>query len=280
MKMGIKGFVALLAVVLASGAWAAPEQVAVVQARENLLAAFQAQVDEATRALSSGGLEGQRLALQLRKRGVGYSHLQQYDLAVADFTRAIELDGFNPQFYQDRAISYLRQRDFARASTDLDMVLGLDRDNFGGLREKGRVAFYQGDFDRAAQYFLQASRVVDRDGQIYAALWVNLAAQRAGKPATLRVEASGGNARVRWPVPVADLYAGTLEPERVLEMADSSNPQTFLSLQCEAQFYLGQYYLMKGRKDDARASFQAAVDTGKTDYMEYDWSVRELELLK
>lgn len=272
-------FVALLLACLMSlgNAWAAPDQVALTQAREDLMASFRKQVEQASRDIDSGRLEGQPLAQAYRTRGVGRSHLAQYPSAVADFTQAIEIDGFNPQFYQDRAIAFVRMRDFLRANTDLDMVLGLDRDNFNGLREKGRVAFYQGDFDGAARYFLLASKVTAGEGQVYAALWTNLAALRGGRQAPLRFEAAG---RKQWPLPVADLLLGQASPEQMLELADSPNPGTYLSYQCEALFYLGQHYLVQGRRDEARASFQAAVDTGKVDYMEYDWALREIELMR
>lgn len=278
-RLGYQAFVALLwgCLLMFGNAWAAPDRAALAQAREDLMAGFRKQVEEANRAIDSGRLEGQALAQAYRARGVGHSHLAQYPRAISDFTQAIEIDGFNPQFYQDRAIAFLRMREFLRANTDLDMVLGLDRDNFNGLREKGRVAFYQGDFDGASRYFLQASRVTTGEGQVYAALWTNLAALRGGRQAPLNFESTG---RKRWPLPVADLLLGQSTPEQMLELADSPNAGTYLSYQCEARFYLGQHYLVQGRRDEARASFQAAVDTGKVDYMEYDWALRELESLR
>ena len=80
-------------------------------------------------------------------------------------------------------------------------------------------------------------------------------------------------------MPVADLYLGNTTPEKVLANAESSIARTHLMLQCEAQFYLGEYYLLKGEKERARASFKASLDTGVTDFMEYDWALRELEVL-
>lgn len=274
------GCLLLTAMWWVQAAQAAPDQVALAQAREELRAAFEAQVAGADSAIVAGALEGRPLAEQLRKRGVGYSHLGQYDKAIADFSRAIELDGFNPQFYQDRAIAYLRSRDFRHANTDLDMVLGLDRENFSGLREKGRAAFYQGDYDTATRYFTQAARSVAHDGQFYAAIWANMSALRAGRTAVLKLQLASENSRERWPVPVADLLNEERSVEEVLQRADSSNARTYLSIQCEAHFYVGQYHLIHGRREQARESFQAAADTGKTDDLEYDWALRELEALK
>ncbi len=270
---------ALLSLLMGAPGFAAPDHDALLQAKERLRAGFESEVTTATREIDSGQYEGPFLAHLLRDRGVNYSHLLAYDKAIADFTRAIEIDGFNPQFYQDRAIAYLRAREFAKAETDLAMVLGLDRNNFGALREKGRIAFYQGDLSEAVNYFLQASRNVDAEGKVYSMLWVSIAAQRAGRPSPLTIQSPNETARGQWPVPVAELFTGASTPEKLLERAESDNPRTHLMLQCEAQFYLGEYYLMKGEKELARASFNAAVETGITDFMEYDWALRELELL-
>jgi lipoprotein NlpI len=269
----------LLLIALPGTSIAAPDQEALEQAKQQMRAGFQAEVDETTRQIASGQVEGKRLASIYRTRGVDQSHLLNYQKAIEDFTRSIEIDGFNPQYYQDRAIAYLRARNFAKADTDLEMALGLDRTNFSALREKGRTAFYLGQHDEAASYFVRAAQQADGDGRIYAALWAAIAAKRAGKPAPLAFNMPEDNARLQWPGPVIKLFSGTMSPEQVLTLSDAVNPRTHLMLQCEAQFYLGQYYLLQGQRDLARSSFKAAVDTGVTDFMEYDWAARELEVL-
>ena len=273
---------ALLAVCLSAGVTplrAASDVAALEVAKREARGQHVARVAALSRDIESNNADGSTLANLLRERGVALSHLLRYDDAVADFTRAIELDGFNPQFYQDRAIVLLRQRNYTGANTDLDMVLGLDRGNFSGLREKGRAAFYQSEFDVAADYFLKAARTVDREAQVYAVLWVTLATHRAGRPSPLSVKVSGDPEKAPRPVPVADLLAGGSTPEQVMARAKSDTAITHLELQCEAHFYVGQYHLIKGDKAAAKAHFEAAVATEVTDYMEYDWARRELEAL-
>ena len=265
--------------VIATPCISAPDQQSLSQAKQKMRAGFQSVVDDAARAIESGQVQGKRLAAAYRNRGVNYSHLLAYDKAIEDFSKAIEIDGFNPQYYQDRAIAYLRAREFAEADRDLEMVLGLDRTNFSALREKGRTAFYRGNYEEAAGFFLQASRSADPEGKIYSMLWVSIAAQRGGKPSPLNITVPKGQERSQWPVPVAELLTGALSPQQLLALAEPDNPRAYLMLQCEARFYLGQYYLMKGEKELARQSFTAAVDTGVTDFMEYDWALRELEVL-
>ncbi|MFN0317790.1 MAG: hypothetical protein ACKVQA_22415 [Burkholderiales bacterium] len=275
----LMGAVVLFPMLLAAPSFAAPDQQSLAKAKQTMRAEFQSAVEGATREIESGQVHGSRLATAYRTRGVNRSHLLAYDKAIEDFSTAIELDGFNPQYYQDRAIAYLRAREFSKADTDLEMVLGLDRTNFSALREKGRTAFYRGDYAAAEGFFLHASRSADREGLAYSMLWVSLAAQRAGKPSPLNITVPSGQDRSQWPVPVAELLKGSISAEQFLAQTDATNPRAYLMLQCEAQFYLGQYYLTKGEKDLARKSFSAAVETGITDFMEYDWALREIEAL-
>jgi lipoprotein NlpI len=61
--------------------------------------------------------------------------------------------------------------------------------------------------------------------------------------------------------------------------AVSASPRHELLLKCEAYFYVGQEYLIRNQKDKAQAAFDLALATGATEFLEYDWSARELELL-
>src|SRR6185295_1663805 len=119
-------------------------------------------------------------------------------------------------------IVYLKLRDYARADTDLEMVLGLDSKRATAFREKGRVAAYQGDFDRAALEFGRALNNSRGEAAVYAALWLNIALARAGRPdpATLQsiaVQMTPG----QWPYPVVQMFVGQLSPEDAAKAAAS-----------------------------------------------------------
>jgi lipoprotein NlpI len=237
-------------------------------------------VYEASRVIESGEMQGKELAEAFRARGIARSRLLQYAEAAQDFTRAIELYQVDPQYYEDRAIIYLKLGEYKAASRDLDMALGLENKRSSSFREKGRLAFYQGDFALAAREFQRALETAKGEGIIYSAIWLHLAIARgalAGEaplaPILAQIDAS------RWPAPVLQMYTGAIEPQEALAAAVSRDPREDLLLKCEAYFYAGQQYLIRGDKDQARAAFEMALATGATEFLEYDWSRRELDLL-
>jgi len=242
--------------------------------------ALERAVYETSQVIESSQADGGELAEAFRARGIARSRLTQYAEALADFSRAIELDQVNVQYYEDRAITYLKLHEFKAASRDLDMALGLDTRRSSSFREKGRLAFYQGDFQLAAREFARALETASGEAVVYSAIWLHVAIKRGG----LQGEAPLGEilAQIdpnRWPSLVLQMYTGAIQPEEVVASAVSPNPRNELLLKCEAYFYAGQEYLIRNQKKEARAAFDLALATGATEFLEYDWSARELELL-
>jgi lipoprotein NlpI len=243
------------------------------QAIERLIGAASAQIE-------SGAIEGRQLAEAFRNRGVGRSYLKQYAEALEDFSRAIEIDQVNPQYYEDRAIAYLKLREFKPASTDLDMALGLDRKRTSSHREKGRLAFYQGDFAEASQEFARAMETGSDEAVVYSAIWLHMALKRGGLPGEAPLGAIAAQLdQLQWPSPILQMFSGNLQPDEAIAAAASRDPRVALLQQCEAYFYAGEQYLIRGERDKARAAFEAAMATGVTEFMEFDWSARELETM-
>ncbi len=84
-----------------------------------------------------------------------------------------------------------------------------------------------------------------------------------------------------WPGPVISLFLGKTTPKKVLAAArDPFLPKRAqLDLACEAYFYVGQYFLLRGESDEAVRLFRKALDTNATDFVEYDAAKVELERL-
>lgn len=243
-------------------------------------AASEQMAERISAAIASGSLVDKQLGAALRERGVAYNYLGDYPKALEDFSRAIELDLLNPQYYEDRAILYLKLRDYAAADNDLDMALGLDTKRAASLREKGRAAAYRGDFDRAASEFSLALKNAKGEAVVYGTLWMYIALARAGRPETGTLQQVSSQINPgQWPFPLFLMYLGEISPQAAIEAAASPIANDDLMRKCEAWFYVGEKYLIDGDVDRAREAFQAAVATDVTQFLEHDWAARELERL-
>jgi lipoprotein NlpI len=260
---------------------AGPSPQELAQAIEAKRTSLTAEVDRLTADIDSGRLKGKELAETFRRRGIAFSRLSQSERAVEDFAKAIELDPLNPEYYEDRAITYLKLRDFARAQTDLAMALGLDSKRPTAHREEGRLASYRDEYARAARSFASAMNNDDGIGAVYAAIWFHIAVMRSGVSASSPLPSfAEALPSTLWPSPVIRMLTGSLKPEEAIALAQSPDVETDQAQRCEAYFYAGQQYLLDQRADAAKAAFEAAVATGMTEFLEYDWALRELELMK
>ncbi len=260
---------------------AGPSAEALSQAAAMKRTSLIVEVDRLTAGIDSGRLQGRELAEAFRHRGIALSRLSENERAVKDFAKAIELEQLNPEYYEDRAITYLKLREFALAQTDLAMALGLDSKRPTAHREEGRLASYRGEHARAAHSFALA---MDNDrgmGAVYAAIWLHIAATRGGLNASSPLPSfAEGLPSTLWPAPVIQMFTGAIQPEEAIAKAQSPDVDTDQAQKCEAYFYAGEQYLLDQKPEAAKAAFESAVTTGMTEFLEYDWALRELELMK
>ena len=94
----------------------------------------------------------------------------------------------------------------------------------------------------------------------YTVLWQDIAERRAKHKGVLAggkglrdVEMKG------WPAPVLLMFVGEIKQDAVLRAADNADPALKLAQTCEANFYVGQYALIAGQRDDAVKLFEAAA---------------------
>ena len=101
------------------------------------------------------------------------------------------------------------------------------------------------------------------------------ATSRAGETAAAELEANAGRLKdKKWPYAVIELYLGKRSPEATLDAAGKPDEK------CEAQFYIGQWHILKGDRSAAAAPLKAAVETCPKTFIEYVGAVVELKRLK
>jgi tetratricopeptide (TPR) repeat protein len=219
-------------------------------------------------------LDPKRPAAYLYRASV-WSRKGNAERASADYDKAVELDPQNAALYTLRGDFHRAASDYERAVKDYDKAIEKRPDDLAAYGNRALVRFYQGDFSKAAADFKRAG-----EGQenAYPILLYYVSQIRAGgKREEARddlAKAAGGFEGSEWPVPLVELYLGKRSLDGAL--AAASKPEH----RCEAQFYIGQWQLLRGNKAPASNALRTAVDTCPKDFIEYRGAVEELNRLK
>ncbi len=183
---------------------------------------------------------------------------EQYELAVRDYSKLIELDPKDADSYLKRGVAHLAMGENGLAIEDATSAFELVREGGGAavaLYTRAEIRFAIGDFVGAAADLAKTIELED-EADVYDIVMLYLAHSRAGDTAAeaeFKTNAAHLTAR-DWPYPVVELYLGTRMPDAALEAA------TQPSERCEAQFYIGEWHLLKGQKTDAEAAFKVAME--------------------
>jgi tetratricopeptide (TPR) repeat protein len=210
-------------------------------------------------------------------RGSAYLAKGENERAIADFDQAI---GIDPQFVpalSGRSIAYAAKGDDSRAIADLDAALRLHSDDHPDSRVlhqlRGVANFRIANYRAAASdlAFVVRQQPTDADP----VLWLYLARARAGeRDAMSRMRANArGLKSTDWPFPVAELLMDRRKPEPTLSSA--GNPAE----RCQAQFYIGEWHLLRKDRAAARRALRAVADTCPKSLAEYRGAVAELNRL-
>jgi tetratricopeptide (TPR) repeat protein len=92
-------------------------------------------------------------------RGDKNNNKTDYDLAIAEFDRAIKLDPNNATAYFGRGRGYLRKGDNSRAVADYSQALRLNPNDVISYSNRGRAYARMGDYDNAVADFESALRI-------------------------------------------------------------------------------------------------------------------------
>ena len=204
-------------------------------------------------------------------RGDAYESKGDHDRAIQDYDKAIELDSKNAASHLKRGGAYESKGDYDRAIQDYDLAIQVDPKNAGAHKGSGFAYFYQGNFKAAAAAL---SRANELEEDAYSVIWRYLARERGGENGTAELEADAARLKsTDWPYPVIELYLGRRSPSDILSAASKAEER------CEAQFYNGEWHLLRGNRAAAATALQAATDICSKDFFEYKGAVAELKRL-
>lgn len=207
--------------------------------------------------------------------------------AAGHLDAAIERGSKNSNVYLFRAM--LRSfclGEFGAAIADYDRALDLIEPERRGTTEarhayrgRGMARFMLGEFDRAAEDFA-AGVDLQSDDPRARVLWALAAARSGADPTEKLREFADGHADQAWPHPLIRLLLAEIGPEECLAATADPDPQQAKGNLCEAHFYIGEYALLAGDKEQAARQFRECLATGADDYNEYMLAREELKRLE
>jgi tetratricopeptide (TPR) repeat protein len=155
-----RGPAVLLAAALAGAVWVAPAA-ADYAADRDLCHTFDAdktpqKIAACTRVIKTGRLSGRNLAIAYQDRAEGYRLSKEYDLALADFERAIKIDSQIAYPYLNRAEVWRLKGQYDQVIADATQAIRLDpalNASYAirgmAYKEIGAIAKAREDFDHA-----------------------------------------------------------------------------------------------------------------------------------
>lgn len=245
---------------------------------------YERRIEGATAAIKGGKIDGEELADAYCERGVAHSFLDNMTLATADADAAVKAAPAVASMHACRGDIRFARSDFTAAIADYSKALSLGGAAGDAYYRRGHVRFYAGQYEAAAADFARAADekfTADGSGAAhYAQLWQIWALQRARKPipeklvTQAKTEADGA-----WPRAAIAMMLGFKSPEAVLAEINAMKGEERDMNLSEAQFYLGQYWLGRGNKDEAKRAFEACRSKGVIMYIEHMAASYELKRL-
>jgi tetratricopeptide (TPR) repeat protein len=201
-------------------------------------------------------------------RGVAYALKGDFDHALSDYYEAIRIDPNYARAFGSRGHVFRHIGNYTRAISDYSEALRLDPSDTGVYADRGFAHFLTADYPQATADLAQA---LARTPEPYPLLWRYLARARAGADGAAELATAAGRLKTKtWPYPVVEFYLGKRSAEDMAAAATGAEER------CEAEFYLGEWRLVRGDRAKAKAALEAAKATCPASFYEYDGAVAEL----
>lgn len=88
-------------------------------------------------------------AMAYNNRGVAYHKLEQYENAISDLTKAIEIHSEESNYYRNRGVSYHHFKQYEKAIKDFTKAIEIDPENIQAYKNLSEVLIVKGAYDEA-----------------------------------------------------------------------------------------------------------------------------------
>lgn len=209
--------------------------------------------------------------------GVIWQIKGDYDKAIANYNEAIRLNPRLATAFNNRGVVWYDKGEYDKAIVDYNEAIRLNPKYAYAFKNRGIIWFLQGRFEQASIDFAQTLTLDPRSA--YVAIWLYLSrARQSDRNAMTELRANTkGVASGTWPDPVISMFLGEISPEAANTKATDASAEVRKREICEADYYVGEWYLLKHGKKQARALFRKAQNECSRDKNEYAGAVAELK---
>jgi len=106
-------------------------------------------------------------ALAYFNRGMSYYYMEKYDLAIADYTKAIELDPSNASAYNFRGDSYLAKGEYDIAIADFSEAISISSWYDAAYHDRAIAYYYKGEYGKAISDLTAAIEISPNEPDYY-----------------------------------------------------------------------------------------------------------------
>ena len=215
-------------------------------------------------------------------RGVIYDSVGLRSLARLDFNRALRLKPNFVDAYNFLGIHYTQLQEFNQAYEAFDSAIDLDPKHEYAYLNRGIALYYGGRPELSIDDFSTFHQRKKNDP--YRILWLYLAEyaiDSVNAQALLQRTSFLVNDNI-WAKDIIQMYLGNISDQQfvsqLLEDVDSS--KALSERLCEAYFYLGKYYQLKGNDKSSADFFKLALSTNVYEFVEHRYAKLELDLMR
>jgi lipoprotein NlpI len=191
-------------------------------------------------------------------RGVAWVKKGEFDKAIPNFDQVIQFDAQNAEAYDGRGVAWLHKGEYDTATADFDQAISLNAHDTVAIYHRGLAGFNQGKFANAATDFAQKLQL-SQDGTSVILLYLSRARSGIADSAIKLAADSNTMDEAEWPAPAIALFLGKSSPAAVFEKAADDNTGKQAAQMCEANFYSGEWSLLREDKARARDFFNKAA---------------------
>ena len=100
-------------------------------------------------------------------RGAAYDDLKQYEKAIEDYNKAIELDTNLAHSYYNRGDTYINLQQYEQAIADFDKTIELDQKFTAAHLDRGHAHYYLNQYEKAIEDYNKVIKLDPNDAQAY-----------------------------------------------------------------------------------------------------------------